>query len=233
MTPGPRSRTRVDTRTRVAALLAAGAIVLTGCGTRTAGSGDPAAPSAPSTAPSVDYAAREAAAVARHDKLFPAIAARCGDAGAGAGTGTGTGEGADAGGSKGGASPGATGGELPADPEARKYAENHAFKQQVRLTPGARCRGDAHAERIKAALAGGSGAKAAPHTAEELRAVLAGLGYGFDGGGVYGSGAVNVSFVLSVPESGPCVTGRLGPPTTVQAHGTYAEGGCLEPRGGH
>ncbi len=129
--------------------------------------------------------------------------------------------------------PGATAGELPADPEARKYAGNHAFKQQARLTPGARCRGDAHAARIKAAVAGGSGGKGAPHTAEEVRAVLTELGYGFDGGGVHGTGSVNVSFVLSVPESGPCVTGRLGPPVTVEAHGMYVEGGCLEPRGGH
>ncbi|MCX4776718.1 hypothetical protein [Streptomyces sp. NBC_01264] len=215
----PRSRTR----TRGAALLlAAGAVALTGCGTRAAGAGSPAEPSAPAATPSVDYAAQAATAVARHDKLFPAIAARCG--GAGAGAGSGEGERAI------GASPG---GELPADPEARKYAENHAFKQQAPLTPGARCRGAAHAARIKAAMTGGSGAKGAPHSADELRAVLTGLGYGFEGGGVYGSGAVNVSFVLSVPESGPCVTGRLGPPVTVEAHGMYVEGGCLEPRGGH
>ncbi|MER5760420.1 hypothetical protein [Streptomyces sp. NPDC002082] len=206
-------------RTAGALLLAAGAIVLTGCGTRTAGAGDAAEPPAPSVTPSVtpsvDYAAQAAAAVARHDALFPAIAARCADV------------------ATGGASPGATAGELPADPEARKYAENHAFKQQAQLTPGARCRGDAHAARIKAAVAGGSGGKGAPHTVEEVRALLTGLGYGFDSGGVYGSGAVNVSFVLSVPESGPCVTGRLGPPLTVEAHGVYVEGGCLEPRGGH
>lgn len=207
---------RTGVGTRVAALLlAAGAIALTGCGTRVAGAGDPEEPPAPSVTPSVDYAAQAAAAVARHDKLFPAIAARCADVG------------------EAGSSPGATAGELPADPEARKYAENHAFKQQAPLTPGARCRGDAHAARIKAAVTGGSGGKAAPRTAEEVRAVLTELGYGFDGGGVYGTGAVNVSFVLSVPESGPCVTGRLGPPVAVEAHGMYVEGGCLEPRGGH
>ncbi|WP_327251588.1 hypothetical protein [Streptomyces sp. NBC_01244] len=204
---GPRPRAGA---LAVPLLFAAGALVLTGCGTRTAGSGDPEP-----AAPSVDYAAQAAAAVARHDKLFPEIAARCADVGTA------------------GASPEATGRELPADPEARKHAENHAFKQQAELTPGARCRGDAHAARIRAAVAGGSGAKGAPHTVEELRAVLTGLGYGFDAGGVYGSGSVNVSFVLSVPESGPCVTGRLGPPPTVEAHGMYVEGGCLEPRGGH
>lgn len=209
------SRTAPRPRAVVALLLAAAAIALTGCGTRTAGAGNPQEPPAPSMAPSVDYAAQAAAAVARHDKLFPAIAARCADLGTG------------------GAGPQATARELPADPEARKYAENHAFKQQAELTPGARCRGDAHAARIAAAVKGGAGGKGAPHTAEELRAVLTGLGYGFDAGGVYGSGAVNVSFVLSVPESGPCVTGRLGPPVTVLAHGVYVEGGCLEPRGGH
>ncbi|MCP3759761.1 hypothetical protein [Streptomyces sp. TBY4] len=212
MTARPRTRIRV-----AALLLAAGAVALSGCGTRAAGAADEAGPPAPSVTPSVDYAARAAAAVARHDRLFPAIAARCADVGEGTG----------------GASPGPGAGELPEDPEARKYAENHAYKQQAQLTPGARCRGDAHAARIKEAVTGGAGGKAAPRTAEELRAVLTGLGYGFDGGGVYESGAVNVSFVLSVPESGPCVTGRLGPPVTVKAHGMYVEGGCLEPRGGH
>ncbi|MFD5143184.1 hypothetical protein [Streptomyces sp. NPDC058401] len=219
MTPDGHNRTR----TRVGALfLAAGAIALAGCGTRTAGAGDAAEPPAPSVtssvSPSVDYAARAAEAVARHDALFPAIAARCKDAATGATAA---------------ASPGATAGGLPADPEAGKYAENHAYKQQARLTPEARCRGDAHAARIRAAMAGGSGGKGAPHTVDEVRALLTGLGYGFDAGGVYGSGAVNVSFVLSVPESGPCVTGRPGPPLTVEAHGVYVEGGCLEPRGGH
>ncbi|MFE4635605.1 hypothetical protein ACFRJ1_19830 [Streptomyces sp. NPDC056773] len=214
---------RPRTRIRVAALvLAAGAVALSGCGTRAAGAGDSTGPPAPPVTPSVDYAAQAAAAVARHDRLFPAIGARCADVGEDKAKAKG-----------GGAPPGTGAGELPADPEARKYAENHAYKQQAQLTPGARCRGDAHAARIKEAVTGGPGGKAAPRTAEELRAVLAGLGYGFDGGGVYGSGAVNVSFVLSVPESGPCVTGRLGPPVTVKAHGMYVEGGCLEPRGGH
>lgn len=208
---------RTGTGARLAPLLLAAAVLaLTGCGTRSAGAGDPEEPPGPSAAPSVDYAARAAAAVARHDKLFPEIAARCSDVRQG-----------------GGASPDATAGVLPEDPEARKYAENHAYKKQARLTPEAACRGDAHAARIEAAAVGGPGGTGAPHTAEELHAVLTGLGYGFDGGGVYGSGAVNVSFVLSVPESGPCVTGRLGPPVTVEAHGMYVEGGCLEPRGGH
>lgn len=217
----PRAAARVGVRLRALAvplvlLLAAGAAALTGCGAKTADAGGADDPPAPSAAPSVDYAAQAAAAVARHDKLFPAIAARCADVGQG-----------------GSASPGATAGELPADPEARKYAENHAFKQQAELTPAAKCRGEAHAARIRSAMAGGPDGKGAPHTVDELRAVLTGLGYGFEGGGVYGSGAVNVSFVLSVPESGPCVTGRLGPPVSVEAHGVYVEGGCLEPRGGH
>ncbi|MCJ0873790.1 hypothetical protein [Streptomyces sp. AP-93] len=220
---GPRPRVGV---LPLPLLLAAGAIALTGCGTRTAGAGGAQEPPAPSAAPSVDHAAQAAAAVARHDKLFPAIAARCADVGTG-----GASPGATA--REPSTDPAATARELPTAPEARKYAENHAYKQQAQLTPGARCRGDAHAARIKAAVMNGAGGKGAPHTAEELRAVLTGLGYGFDGGGVYGSGAVNVSFVLSVPESGPCVTGRLGPPVAVLAHGMYVEGGCLEPRGGH
>ncbi|MFD2122276.1 hypothetical protein ACFSNO_26460 [Streptomyces cirratus] len=121
---------------------------------------------------------------------------------------------------------------LPTDPEARKYAENHGYKTQARLTPAARCRGDAHAARIKAALDGPDG-KGVPRTTEELRVLLTGLGYRVESQDVYGSAPDNLMFVLSVPESGPCVTGYLGSPVKIEAHGMYMEGGCHEPRGGH
>lgn len=208
------------------ALLAAGLLALTACGTTVARSGAAAssgaapAPSsspAPSLSPTPDYAAQAAAAVARHDKLFPEVARLC------AGKAGKAGETA--------AAP-ATPGDLPTDPEARKYAENHGYKTQATLTPEGKCRGDAHAARIEAAL-GGSGGKGAPQSAEELSRLLTGMGYKLDTGDVYGSGPGNLSFVLSIPESGPCVTGHLSAPMSVKAHGVYMEGGCREPRGGH
>ncbi|MER7462390.1 hypothetical protein [Streptomyces sp. NPDC097981] len=202
-----------------AVLFAAGLLALTGCGTTVPGSGaapSPAPPLTPAPAPSStpDYAALAAAAVARHDKLFPEVAALCAGKGGAATAGPDTPD------------------DLPTDPEARKYAENHGYKKQATLTPGSQCRGDAHAARIKAAL-GGSGGKAAPQSTEELSRLLTGMGYKVEPGDVYGSGPGNLSFVLSIPESGPCVTGRLTPPVSVQAHGVYMEGGCREPRGGH
>ncbi|MEU7066982.1 hypothetical protein [Streptomyces sp. NPDC046161] len=205
-------------------LLAAGLLALTACGTTVApGAGSGAAasaapsaapPTAPSATPSVDYAARAAAAVERHDKLFPEIAARC------------------AGKSETLPTRASTPAGLPTDPEARKYAENHGYRTQAALAPAGQCRGEAHAARIKAAL-DGSGGKGAPRTAEELRGLLTGMGYRLDSGDVYGSGPQNLTFVLSVPESGPCVTGYLGTPVKIEAHGAYLEGGCHEPRGGH
>ncbi|MFI6144322.1 hypothetical protein [Streptomyces sp. NPDC051109] len=206
------SRTNTPAR---AVLLATGMLVMTACGTTVAGSGAVADPSpVPAPGRSTDYAARAAAAVARHDKLFPEVAAQC--------------EG------KASAAPisSAAPDDLPTDPEARKYAENHAYKKEVALTPAAQCRGDAHAARIEAAL-GGSAGKGAPRTTQELSGLLTGMGYTVGTGDVYASSTGRLSFVLSIPESGPCVTGQVGPPVSVKAHGAYVEGGCHEPRGGH
>ncbi|MEV6580162.1 hypothetical protein AB0M92_18590 [Streptomyces sp. NPDC051582] len=200
-----------------AVLLAAGLLVLTACGTKvpgSAGAGAGAPSPLPSLSPTPDYAARAAAAVARHDELFPAVAAAC------AGKPTAL------------PSRSAAPDDLPTDPEARKYAENHAYKQQGTLTPADQCRGDAHAARINAAL-GGSDGKGAPRTAQELGALLTGMGYKPETADVYASSTGDLSFVLAIPESGPCVTGRLTPPVSVRAHAVYMEGGCNEPRGGH
>ncbi|WP_406511774.1 hypothetical protein OG851_08270 [Streptomyces sp. NBC_00161] len=198
-----------------AVLLAAGLLALTACGTTVSGSGAAADPSpVPSPVRTPDYAAEAAAAVARHDKLFPEVAELC--------------EGRASAAPAGSAAPG----ELPTDPEARKYAENHAYKNEAALTPATKCRGDAHAARIKKALGGDDG-KGAPKSKEELSGLLTGMGYKLESAGVYASSTGNLSFVLSVPESGPCVTGHLTPPISVKAHGVYMEGGCNEPRGGH
>ncbi|MFF4849081.1 hypothetical protein [Streptomyces sp. NPDC001194] len=196
-----------------AVLLAAGLLAMTACGTTASGSGAVAAPSPlPSLTP--DHAAQAAAAVARHDKRFPEVAAGCAGRESVAPTGS------------------AAPDDLPTDPAARKYAENHAYRNEAALTPAARCRGEAHAARIKAAL-GGSGGKGAPRTAQELGGRLTAMGYEVEPGDVYASSTGDLSFVLSIPESGPCVTGRVGPPVSVKAHGPYMEGGCHEPRGGH
>ncbi|MCC0099451.1 hypothetical protein K7B10_32685 [Streptomyces flavotricini] len=196
-----------------AVLLAAALLLMTACGTTVSGSGAVADPSpVPSRTP--DHAAQEAAAVARHDKLFPEVAAAC--EGRASVTPTGS----------------AAPDDVPTDPAARKYAENHAYRNEAVLTPSARCRGDAHAARIKAALAG-SGGKGAPQTAQELGGLLTGMGYKVETGDVSASSTGGPSFVLSIPESGPCVTGQVGPPVSVKAHGPYMEGGCHEPRGGH
>lgn len=129
-------------------------------------------------------------------------------------------------------------GAAPADPEARKYAENHAYRQQTELNPAARCRGEAHAARIRAKLA------AAPVTDPAgLTALLRGLGYPVGSGDVYEGNAVQgPGFALMLPGTGPCVSGRAGAPATAgasaaparaEAHGVYLEGGCKEPAGGH
>ncbi|MFF5703327.1 hypothetical protein ACFY7H_12600 [Streptomyces sp. NPDC012794] len=118
---------------------------------------------------------------------------------------------------------------VPPDPESRKYAENHAYRQQTRLTPAARCRGEAHAARIRAELATAPAANPA-----ELTALLRGLGYPVAGGDVYeGNAAEGPGFALMVPGTGPCVSGRSGAPARVEVHGVYVEGGCREPAGGH
>ncbi|MFF3016208.1 hypothetical protein [Streptomyces sp. NPDC057939] len=137
-------------------------------------------------------------------------------------------------------------GEGPADPEARKYAENHAYAQQTRLGDEAKCRGEAHAARIRKALAdadadtegGGTGAggPGGPRNPAELTALLQDLGYPVSGGDVYsagGSAGPGLGFALWIPGAGPCLSGVLGAPARVEAHGVYMEGGCRKPDGGH
>ncbi|MET9429279.1 hypothetical protein [Streptomyces sp. NPDC003036] len=175
-------------------------LVVAGCGTErvTEAGTSVASPSAPSAA-SEDPEAR-------HDRLFPGLATRC--AGLAASP-----------------SPRASTSGEALSPEARKYAENHAFKQQLRLGPRAECRGRAHADRIGGGVGG-------VRTEEELRAALEKLGYAADDVQTYGSGD-GLGFAVFVPGAGPCVSGRVGPPLSVEVHGPYMEGGCVEPRGGH
>ncbi|MEU7277929.1 hypothetical protein AB0A69_03880 [Streptomyces sp. NPDC045431] len=143
---------------------------------------------------------------ARHDRLFPGLATRC------AGLSVSP-------------SPSASTSREPLSPEAQKYAENHAFKQRLPLGARAACRGRAHAERIGGGVDG-------VRTEGELRAALEKLGYTADDVQTYGSGT-GLGFAVFVPGAGPCVSGRVGPPLSVEVHGPYMEGGCVEPRGGH
>ncbi len=219
--------TTVIRRTPLAAALAAGLLALTACGTKPAADeGNTAASAAASGSPSAspsptpDFAADAAAAKARHDKAFPDIAARC------------AAEGAAATAAAPPATPAApaTPDALPTDPEAAKYAENHAFKKQGKLTPEAKCRGEAHAQRIKQALTGPG--VVTPATEESLASALKAMGYELASGEVHRTGGA-LGFTFFVQGAGPCVTGQLGSPAEVTAHAVYVEGGCTEPRGGH
>lgn len=217
-------------------LLVAALPALTACGTTKAGSAGNTTPTAAGSPDPV------ASGSARHDRLFPDVAARCAqkaaeasadpqDGGANGGANGGTNDGTNDGAND-GASGGESSRELPMDPEARKYAENHAYKTQDTLSAENRCRADAHGARIKAALTGVG--KAAPRGEAELAASLKELGYSVTGNEVYRSGGA-LGFALFIPEAGPCVTGRwtAGGGLTVEGHGVYMEGGCLEPKGGH
>ncbi|MFB9521335.1 hypothetical protein [Streptomyces cremeus] len=189
------------------ALTACGATHVGAGGTGTTATAAVASPTAPAPAP-VDTAAKAA-----HDKAFPDVAARCDEA-----RRTPPPDGP------------AKSEPRPSDSEAAKYAENHAFKRQARLSSEARCRGEAHAQRIRKALTG-PGAKS-PANEADLAAALVRLGYEVDSGSVHRIGGT-LGFSSFVPGTGPCVTGRLGSPATFETHGVYLEGGCTKPQGGH
>ncbi|MFK8850176.1 hypothetical protein [Streptomyces sp. Ac-502] len=182
---------------------AAALLTLTGCGTERAAGPERTAGSEGTTSPEPVTSSR----------LFRDVAARC----AGAST----------------QRPSLPADEPPGnaavDPESSRYWENHGYKRTARLTPNARCRGTAHAERITAELrkAGPSGVR----NEGDLAAVLERLAYPEDVTDVYRSGG-SLGFTLSLPD-GPCLTGSLGPPLDIETHGAYMEGGCAEPRGGH
>ncbi|WP_329500927.1 hypothetical protein [Kitasatospora herbaricolor] len=201
--------------------VAAGAAVLllAGCGERSAGDAGsgPSSAAAGAKAPAVATTPPGVAELqAQQDALFPEVAARC----AGVSTALAPSPSASAG----------VAGGAPDDPSARKYAENHAYKQTVELTAQSRCRGEAHAARITTALR--ATGRAAALGEAELRAELERLGYPTRGGEVHSSGGT-VGFSLWIPGSGPCLTGTLGATPRIQAHGPYLEGGCKEPQGGH
>ncbi|MEV0531899.1 hypothetical protein [Kitasatospora sp. NPDC050463] len=170
----------------------------------------PSATGASATAP--DHAEQVRQGAAEHDRLFPDVAAlRCESA-------------------RPSPSAGGTGSGAPLDPEAAKHAENSMYKQMAAMTAAGRCRGEAHSARIAAALDARPGG--APSTEAELQRLLESLGYPAASAVVHRSDSL-IGFDLFVPGTGPCVTGRLGSPVEVRAHGPYLEGGCTEPKGGH
>ncbi|WP_156869707.1 hypothetical protein [Sporichthya polymorpha] len=106
--------------------------------------------------------------------------------------------------------------------------ENNGFKQTEPLTPQARCRGEAHAERVRIAL-GQFGAEL-PGSEADLKSALTDLGY--PNASVYATGN-DLAFSFIVAGAGPCISGTLGDSVRLLPHGVYLEGGCSEPRGGH
>ncbi|MGW4808297.1 hypothetical protein [Kitasatospora sp. NPDC004272] len=216
------------------AALAAGAL-LTGCGsTHAAGGADSAGASKPGVSnastsnASASAAAKEAQqryeqqrqqALADHDRAFPVVAETC------AGKST--------------ALPSPVDSSTPVDPtpplggdshvvqpENPKYNENHAYLQTAPLNPAQQCRGDAHAARITAELAG----RTPPNDPEQAKALLTRLGYP---DATVTPGSSGVQFAFSVPQVGPCLTGTLSTPPHIEVHGPYLEGGCTPSKGGH
>ncbi|MFE9443642.1 hypothetical protein ACFYO2_32755 [Streptomyces sp. NPDC006602] len=107
-------------------------------------------------------------------------------------------------------------------PELRRH---NAYRRALPLKGLAECRGEVHVGRLTENL------KSVPVDKAEVDAALSRLGYGqaervqSTGGGVH--------FVLAL--DGVCVTGTLSPShrNTIEAHGPYLEGGCVEPAYGH
>ncbi|MFI9787965.1 hypothetical protein ACIHEI_31320 [Kitasatospora sp. NPDC051984] len=192
----------------LAAALFATAGALTGCGSKHVTDSGQAAPT-PQTSAGVNQAQQEAQErwqqqLAEVDRKFPDVAKLCADKATTVPT-----------------PPPATSGT---DPENSKYAENHAYLQMATLTDNQRCRGEAHAARITAAV------KSAPIDVSQARTLMTGLGYPDANFTPYGDG---IHFTLSVPGPGGCLTGNLSSAARIEVHGAYLEGGCERPRGGH
>ncbi|MFF3008366.1 hypothetical protein ACFVTF_36855 [Kitasatospora sp. NPDC057940] len=187
------------------------AVALAGCGSVSA-PGGASTTATTATTPTREPGQAGAEALARHDRLFPQVAAKCAGVAA-------TPPSAPA------AAPTGDGGTW-----ADKYAENHAYKQTVRLLADAQCRGEAHAARIADALRP-AGTSAAVGEAG-LRAALQRLGYPAELVDVHTS-AGTPGFDLEIPEAVLCVSGLLTARPDIHPHGMYLDGGCTEPKGGH
>jgi hypothetical protein len=129
--------------------------------------------------------------------------------------------------------PAPSAGETSASPSAEtvedrppNYADNNAYRRALPLKGLAECRGEVHVGRLTENL------KSVPVDKAEVDAALSRLGYGYQAERVQSTGGA-VHFVLGL--DGVCVTGTLSPShlNTIEAHGPYLEGGCVEPAHGH
>ncbi|GAB3108521.1 hypothetical protein GCM10027160_06590 [Streptomyces calidiresistens] len=203
--------------------LCVGALLLTACGqapadNRPGGALD--APGAPDVPPAVSSAEATRRAVEEHDRLWPEIAARCAE------TAPEDLPGEDAGGEN-----DAEAGGVPENP---RHGENNGYRRTAEVSPAERCRGEAHAVRIAAAMTDEDGLFGDVETTTRL---LKRLGYEPDGIGVEEAGTGVATWFVTVPGAGPCVTGHTGMPHADPGdgvHGVYLEGtGCRMPKGGH
>ncbi|CAM5254390.1 hypothetical protein SALBM311S_08446 [Streptomyces alboniger] len=105
------------------------------------------------------------------------------------------------------------------------YADNHAYRRTLPLKGLADCRGEVHARRLTENL------REVPLDRARVDTELSRLGYG-DKVERFQSVDGTVHFVIGL--DGVCVTGTLTPQrNTIEAHGTYLEGGCVQPAPGH
>ncbi|MFD3501367.1 hypothetical protein ACFWWT_34940 [Streptomyces sp. NPDC058676] len=106
------------------------------------------------------------------------------------------------------------------------YADNNAYRRTLPLKGLAVCRGEVHVGRLTENL------RSVPVDKAEVDAALSRLGYGYQVEQVQ-EAVHGVQFVIGL--DGVCVTGTLVPTqkNTIEAHGPYMEGGCVEPAYGH
>jgi hypothetical protein len=106
------------------------------------------------------------------------------------------------------------------------YADNNAYRRALPLKGLSVCRGEVHVKRLTEKL------RDVPVDKVRVDTELSRLGYGYE---VEQLRTVDdtVRFVIGL--DGVCVTGTLVPShrNTVEAHGPYMEGGCVEPAYGH
>ncbi|MEV2212120.1 hypothetical protein AB0H86_11800 [Streptomyces sp. NPDC050997] len=106
------------------------------------------------------------------------------------------------------------------------YADNHAYRRTLPIEGLAGCRGEAHVARLTANLG------TAPVDRARVDTELSRLGYG---DAVERIQSVDDTVRFAIGLDGVCVTGTLTPAhrNTIEAHGPYLEGGCVEPVPGH
>ncbi|MEV0634828.1 hypothetical protein AB0I77_07625 [Streptomyces sp. NPDC050619] len=117
----------------------------------------------------------------------------------------------------------------PVGDQPPNYADNNAYRQTLPLEGLAVCRGEVHVERLTEKL------KDVPVDKARVDTELSRLGYGYEVDEIQADDEPDdtVRFVIGL--DGVCLTGTLVPGhgDTIEAHGPYMEGGCVEPAYGH